>query len=413
MIDERLPPACVFARDDCRFNRPVLFDMDTSDSSTEIQTDFIPYFYPSGKLPMTGRNRVITTIFNETPDRLPRSFTADPSVQKEQWDVLERLYQRYPSDILVIDGRNPEQGYCNQVPDPIDLSENSFAQTLELLCDITSQFTLGIVPLSPWLMLQSLLEDDSTEDYDDLLDRFEKTLQPWIDSPLDGLCLYDPLSCYETGWDKEAVRNFTDLTPFYRRFIRKAKNADKFVFMDFGGKVREAIPLLLKLEVDVISCVLDTELAVELSDFTASFSPRTEDPNGRRLTFWASLPNSLENQANWFADKKAVQEILTELNQYNKGVIARGNWRENRSWQTATLALQAWEQGIPVPKPAPAEQNSKTVTEQTPSVSTPESSKTQKNASESAPVSESPLPTDSKSSVDNQVESQTNTENAQ
>ncbi|MBQ3351729.1 MAG: hypothetical protein IJG38_15135 [Thermoguttaceae bacterium] len=344
---------------------------------------------------------------------MPRSFTADPSVQKEQWDVLERLFQRYPSDILVIDGRNPEQGYCNQVPDPIDLSENSFAQTLELLCDITSQFTLGIVPLSPWLMLQSLLEDDSTEDYDDLLDRFEKTLQPWIDSPLDGLCLYDPLSCYETGWDKEAVRNFTDLTPFYRRFIRKAKNADKFVFMDFGGKVREAIPLLLKLEVDVISCVLDTELAVELSDFTASFSPRTEDPNGRRLTFWASLPNSLENQANWFADKKAVQEILTELNQYNKGVIARGNWRENRSWQTTTLALQAWEQGIPVPKPAPAEQNSKTVTEQTPSVSTPESSKTQKNASESAPVSESPLPTDSESSVDNQVESQTNTENAQ
>ena len=129
--------------------------------------------------------------------------------------------------------------------------------------------------------------------------------------------------------------------------------------------------------------------------------------------FWASLPNSLENQANWFADKKAVQEILTELNQYNKGVIARGNWRENRSWQTATLALQAWEQGIPVPKPAPAEQNSKTVTEQTPSVSTPESSKTQKNASESAPVSESLSPTDSKSSVDNQVESQTNTENAQ
>ena len=403
------PPACVFTRDDCRFNRPVLFDMDTSDSSTEIQTDFIPYFYPSGKLPMTGRNRVITTIFNETPDRLPRSFTADPTIQKEKWDILERLYQRYPSDILIIDGRNLEQGYCNQVSEPIDLSENNFAQTMELLCDITSQFTLGILPLSPWLMLQSLLEDDSTEDYDDLLVRFEKTLQPWINSPLDGLCLYDPISSYEKGWDKEAVRNFTDLTPFYRRFIRKAREADKFVFMDFGGKVKEAIPMLLKLEVDVISCVLDTELAVELSDFTASFTPRSENPNGRRLTFWASLPNSLENQANWFADKKAVQEILTELNQYNKGVIARGNWRENRTWNTATLALQAWEQGIPVPKPAPTEQTSKAVTEQTES----DSAKLQKNASEPDQTSSNQAQTGSKTSADEQTDSQTNMKDVQ
>ena len=71
--------------------------MDTSESSTDIQTDFIPCFYPSGKLPMTGRNRVITTIFNETPDRLPRSFTANPSVQKERSDdykqELEQLLE--------------------------------------------------------------------------------------------------------------------------------------------------------------------------------------------------------------------------------------------------------------------------------------------------------------------------------
>ena len=404
-----LPPACVFTRDDCRFNRPVSFDMETSESSTEIQTDFIPYFYPSGKLPMTGRNRVINTIFNEIPDRLPRSFTANPAVQKNQWDVLERLYQRYPSDILVIDGRNPEQGYCNQVPESVDLSDKSFAQTLELFCDITSQFTLGIVPLSPWLMLQSLLEDDSTEDYDDLLVRFEKNLQPWVDSPLDGLCLYDPISSYETGWDKEAVRNFTDLTPFYRRFIRKAKNADKFVFMDFGGKVREAIPMLLKLEVDAIACVLDTDIAIELSDFTASFTPRSENPDGRRLTFWASLPNSLENQADWFADKKAAQDILTELNQYNKGVIARGVWRENQSWKSVALALQAWEQGIPVPKPVPAEQNPKNVTEQRSS----EPAKEQKDVPVTNQASDQPSQTKSGSSADVQSESQTNSEDVQ
>ncbi len=325
--------------------------MEASNSVTEIQTDFIPYFYPSGKLPMTGRNRVIDTIYNETPDRLPRSFVVDSSIQKEQWELLERLYLRYPSDILVIDGRGGEQGYCNQVPEPIDLSPANFSQTLELFCDITSQFTLGIVPLSPWLLLQSLLEDDSTEDYDDILVRFENSLRPWIESPLDGLCLYDPLSSYETGWDREAVRNFTDLTPFYRRFVRMAKRADKFVFMDFGGKVLEAMPILLKLEVDVFGCVLDSELAMELSDFTASFTPQSEDPAGRRLTFWASLPNSIENKADWFEDKKAAQSVLTELNQFNKGVIARGVWRPGQSWQCAALALQAWEQGIPVPKP--------------------------------------------------------------
>ena len=382
--------------------------MDTSDSSTEIQTDFIPYFYPAGKLPTTGRNRVIATIYNETPDRLPRSFTASPVIQKEQWDVLERLYQRYPSDILVIDGRNSEQGYCNQVSDPIDLSDDKFAQTLELFCDITSQFTLGVVPLSPWLMLQSLLEDDSTEDYDDLLVRFEKTLQPWLDSPLDGLCLYDPLSSYETGWDKEAVRNFTDLTPFYRRFVRMAKNADKFVFMDFGGKVLQAIPMLLKMEVDVISCVLDTELAMELSDFTASFTPHSEDPNGRRLTFWASLPNSLEKQADWFADKKAAQSILTELNQYNKGVIARGVWHENQSWKCAALALQAWEQGIPIPKPVSTDQKSTSGADNNASKSSPDSS-SDSNAvqtSDSQPGAQQP-------NADSSADSQANAKDVQ
>lgn len=387
--------------------------MDTSDSSTEIQTDFISYYYPAGKLPMTGRNRVITTIYNETPDRLPRSFTAAPSVQKEQWDVLERLYQRYPSDILVIDGRNPEQGYCNQVSEPIDLSDDNFAQTLELFCDITSQFTLGIVPLSPWLMLQSLLEDDSTEDYDDLLVRFEKTLQPWIDSPLDGLCLYDPLSSYEKGWDKEAVRNFTDLTPFYRRFVRLAKNADKFVFMDFGGKVLQAIPLLLKMEVDVISCVLDTELAMELSDFTASFTPHSEDPNGRRLTFWASLPNSLEKQADWFADKKAAQSILTELNQLNKGVIARGVWQENQSWKCAALALQAWEQGIPIPKTVSTEQKSTSGSGNNSPKTSSESSKEENSDSNAVQSSDSQPQPDSTAPTDESTDSQSNTENVQ
>ncbi|MBR5710315.1 MAG: hypothetical protein IKX40_06125 [Thermoguttaceae bacterium] len=383
--------------------------MDTSDSSTEVQTDFIPYFYPAGKLPTTGRNRVIATIYNETPDRLPRSFTAAPAVQKEQWEVLERLYQRYPSDILVIDGRNPEQGYCNQVSEPIDLSDDNFAQTLELFCDITSQFTLGIVPLSPWLMLQSLLEDDSTEDYDDLLVRFEKTLQPWLDSPLDGLCLYDPLSSYEKGWDREAVRNFTDLTPFYRRFVRMAKNADKFVFMDFGGKVLQAIPLLLKMEVDVISCVLDTELAMELSDFTASFTPHSEDPNGRRLTFWASLPNSLEKQADWFADKKAAQSILTELNQLNKGVIARGVWQENQSWKCAALALQAWEQGIPIPKTVSTDQKSTSGSGNNASNSSPDSSKNDSSAVQS-PDSQQ---TGAQQTEDSSADSQSNTENVQ
>lgn len=385
--------------------------MDTSDSSIDIQTDFIPYFYPSGKLPMTGRNRVIETIYNETPDRLPRSFTADPSVQKAEWEVLERLYQRYPSDILVIDGRNPEQGYCNQVPEPIDLSDKNFAQTLELFCEITSQFTLGVVPLSPWLMLQSLLEDDSTESYDDLLVRFEKTLQPWIDSPLDGLCLYDPLSSYETGWDKEAVRNFTDLTPFYKRFIRMARKADKFVFMDFGGKVREAIPMLLKLEVDVISCVLDTELAIELSDFTSSFTPNSENPKGRRITFWASLPQSLEDQADWFADKKTVQSILTELNQYNKGIIARGVWRESRPWQTVGLALQAWEQGIPVPRPvAPEKITSSAVTEQ--NASEQDSANVQADASKPAQTSDNQPQSGSQPVSETPSDSQPNTQNA-
>ena len=385
--------------------------MDTSDSSTEIQTDFIPYFYPAGKLPTTGRNRVIATIYNETPDRLPRSFTASPAIQKDQWDVLERLYQRYPSDILVIDGRNPEQGYCNQVSDPIDLSDDKFAQTLELFCDITSQFTLGIVPLSPWLMLQSLLEDDSTEDYDDLLVRFEKTLQPWLDSPLDGLCLYDPLSSYEKGWDKEAVRNFTDLTPFYRRFVRLAKKADKFVFMDFGGKVLQAIPMLLKMEVDVISCVLDTELAMELSDFTASFTPHSEDPAGRRLTFWASLPNSLEKQADWFADKKEAQSILTELNQYNKGVIARGVWHENQSWKCAALALQAWEQGIPIPKPVSTDQKSTSGSDANASKSSPDSSKSQ--SGDSSAVQTSDNQPSAQPGEDSSADSQANTDNVQ
>lgn len=304
---------------------------------------------------MTGRNRVIQTLLSETPDRLPRSFAADVAVQNENWELIDSLSQRYPSDILIIDGRNGT-GYSNQVPESLDLSPENFAHTVELLCDITSQFTLGIVGLSPWTILQGLLAPDSTDDYDDLLVRFEESLKPWLESPLDGLCLFDPIST-EQRWDKEAMLNFTDLMPFYKIFVKRAREADKYVFFDFGGKVLEAVPTLIKLRADAVACVLDTDTAVSLSDFTISFKPFSEAPDGPRLTFWASLPRQTEDAADWFETKAAAQSVLTELNQFNKGVIANGFWHENQKWNSPALALQAWEQGIPLPKPEKAEES--------------------------------------------------------
>ena len=298
---------------------------------------------------MTANNRVIQTLRNETVDRLPRSVSAAPENAADQWDIAEALFQRYPTDIMILDGRSENRGYCNLYQNKINLPEIDFTADVNQLCD-NNLFKVGIIEFSPWKEMLHLLESDSDEGFDDLLDRFERQLNPWVQSDLDALCMVDPLSV-NGEWDKEALNNMNDLTLFYEIFIGTLHEKDKFAFLDFGGRIFEIMPAVLKLAPDAVACTMTPELAVSLSDYTAAFKAMSEQPEGRRLTFWADIPSEATEDKLWPEVKAYVQSILTELNQGNKGLIARSVWEPGRKPNTVAFATQAWEQGLPPPPP--------------------------------------------------------------
>ncbi len=308
-----------------------------------------PNFYPQGAAPMTANTRVIQTLRNETIDRLPRSFAVSPENAADQWDVAQELFQRYPTDIMILGGRAENRGYCNLIQNKIDLPEKDFTDAINQICG-NSLFKIGIIEFSPWVEMLKLLESDTDEEFDDLLDRFEAQLKPWVRSDLDALCLYDPLSV-NGEWDKQALNNMNDLTLFYEIFIETLHEKDKFAFLDFGGRIFEIMPAILKLSPDAVACTLTPELAVALSDFTAAFKAMSEQTDGRRLTFWADIPTAASENKSWADVKTYVQNILTELNQGNKGIIARSVWRPGQKTTTAGFETQAWEQGLPPPPP--------------------------------------------------------------
>ncbi len=276
---------------------------------------------------LTRRERVSAALTGQTPDRIPRAYTAVAGFMQQHPGALERIEQRFPPDAVhcpfplppgttrgdpygvgtYVDEwgcpfENVHPGVVGQVKHPPIASYDELArfeppmhlvthgvEEAAAACRATDAFTLTPLPIQPFERLQFLrgteaVFRDLVRRPPGLLELLERIhafnlawVERWCASSVDCIFIADDWGTQHALLiSPKAWREL--FKPLYAEYIARAKQAGKFTYMHSDGYIVDILEDLVELGLDAINAQVTCMDMTELHQRFAG-----------RLTFWGQM----------------------------------------------------------------------------------------------------------------------------
>jgi len=342
---------------------------------------------PTG-IPMTSRDRVIRTLNHQPVDRAPRDLWLVEGMETQCADALTELNLRFPSDIVVIDGRHGrskpykpsaggvavpyldpwgcgwqtgpygEPGRLQQSPLTDAIKMAGYVPPAEMLeagrfavasgsCQCSNRFALAWSDVKPLGRMQALCGPEValaeiSEGHREarrllarLHEHFRRETELWAGSQVDAVAIHDDLGT-APGLRLTSKLWRQILKPLYRDYCEILRSQDKFVFFYSEGRISDLYADLIEVGFDAIYApvpLLDLERLAE-------------DYRGR-VTFWIDL--GWQRMAASGSREDICEEVrrVRQLLDFGSGIIARCPWGTGMPLRNVIGYFEEWMTAMP------------------------------------------------------------------
>jgi len=340
---------------------------------------------------MSSRERVCRCLRFETPDRMPRQLWSLPWAVQTYPDVMQKLRQEWPNDIICAAGVNSPSARVNGNPYVkgryVDewgcvfdnIHDGVWGEVLHpMLRDIadwkgveppyetlpqgtsavafsrecvnrqvaeTDCFVLaGCLP-RPWERFQFLLgtenamcelmspDDGARELLKVIHDYYLKELEFWVTTDVDGVFMMDDWGSQTSLLiDPKLWREL--FRPLYKDYCDLAHAHGKFVFMHSDGYIKGIYEDLIQIGVNAINSQL---FCMPMAEVAARFKGR--------ITFWGEIDRQhVLPSTDPEAGRRAVRELMTHFYDPAGGLIGQYEFSVGTHPQTALAVSASWQQ---------------------------------------------------------------------
>ncbi len=334
---------------------------------------------------MTSRELVQRTLAFDSPLRIPRQAWILPWAEDRYPDVIARLHQEFPDDILnapeiywrqpkrqgekyspgiFVDEwgcifSNTQKGAMGIVHKPriarwedldgFRVPEETLSVDREAVnefCRKQEQFVLSAVMQRPFERFQFIrtMEQAMVDLHEQTPELFEllklihahycKEVGVWSQTDVDAIGIMDDWGSQKTLLTSpEIFRKF--FKPMYKDYVEIAKSYGKFVFMHSDGYITEIIPDLIEIGIDALNSQL---FCMDIQDLGVN--------HRGKITFWGEIDRQdLLPRGSREEIEQAVRVVFEELYE-NGGVIAQCEFGLEAKPENVLAVFDSWNRII-------------------------------------------------------------------
>ena len=332
---------------------------------------------------MTSRERVIATLTQNYPDRIPRDVWALPYIQLFEPERLERLKKEFPMDIEIpeqspgyFDKQNSifaktgtyiddwgsvwhigEPGIIGEVKKPFvenwsalksfqspwHVIEKRDFSHINRICEERDQFMLSEVTARPFERMQFLRGTENTyldilletDEFYELLNKvhefYIEDIKNWCTSKVDGIFFMDDwgsnnaLLISPEQWKKV-------FKPLYKDYCNIIHEAGKYAFFHSDGNITAIYDDLIEVGIDALNSQL---FCMDIEELGKKYKGK--------ITFWGEIDRQKVLPFGSPDDAEiAVSRVRRALDDGSGGIIAQCEWGKGVNAENVKKVFETW-----------------------------------------------------------------------